>query len=83
MKRYIGSYVLYGNDQGLFLWGKIKGVVSGHTMDGDKDFFVLTDRMSGPYNGVIQRYDKDTLVRIDKLNLETDIISRDCGGGLK
>jgi hypothetical protein len=84
MKEYIGSYVLYGTEDGRFLWGKIKAVVRVNTMDGEKESFVLTDRMSGPYeNGHIEKYNRDTLVRKDKLNLETDIISRDFGGGFE
>lgn len=45
-KRFIGKYVCYGEPDGSFSWGRIvnEGVVN--TPKGDKEVFILSDRMT-------------------------------------
>lgn len=78
---YIGKYVCYGNLEGGFCWGKIKAVVKVNSPKGERQAFVLTDRMTclrPPYTaGNVKHHDHDTLVRFDVLNLERDVIERD------
>ena len=82
---FIGKYVCFGKED-MFCWGKIKSVVTINTAEGLKQAFVLTERMSGPHGGCqkIVRNSRDTLLRIDQIDLERDIIDseRDVFRGL-
>lgn len=78
MDRFIGKFVCFGNKEGRFCWGKIKSVVKINTMDGIREAFVLTDRMSGPHDNIkVVRQAGNTLVRVDQLNLDKDIVDTD------
>ena len=78
---FVGKYVCYGSETGGFCWGKIKAEVKVNTPKGEKPAFILTDRLTcvgPPYTvGNVSRHDRDTLIRQDLLNLETDVIDRD------
>ena len=77
---FVGKYVCYGNGDGGFCWGKISAEVKINSSIGIVDAFILVDRMtcSGvPYGkNSVRHHAKETLVRCDKLNLETDIVGR-------
>ena len=80
LTEYIGKHVCYGNENGGFCWGKIKSVVRVNTPQGEADVFVLTDRIvcSGkPYKGNIRHIDKETTLRLDKIDLKRDIVVKD------
>ena len=77
---FVGKYVCYGNGDGGFCWGKISAEVKINTSIGIVDAFILVDRMTcdgAPYGKNRVRYHaRETLVRCDKLNLETDVVER-------
>lgn len=77
--QYIGKYVCYGNSDGGFCWGKIKCIVHVNTQKGLKDAFVLTDRITCPGYPFknTRRHKGDTLLQIDKISLEQDIVEKD------
>lgn len=80
LTEYIGKYVCYGNENGGFCWGKIKSVIRINTAKGEADVFVLTDRIvcSGkPYQGNISHIDKETILRLDKIDLKRDIVVKE------
>jgi hypothetical protein len=77
--QYVGKYVCYGNSDGGFCWGKIKSAVQINSQKGFKDAFVLTDRITCPglpYKNM-RRHSGDTLLQIDKISLEQDIVEKD------
>jgi hypothetical protein len=77
---FVGKYVCYGNKDGMFCWGRIKAEVEVNTMEGPKEAFILDERMSGPYSAGgcrIRKFKGDTVLRKDKINIETDIFDRD------
>jgi hypothetical protein len=79
MSEFIGKYVCYGNDAGMFCWGRIKAECEINTVEGHKDAFIMDQRMSGPHGSGerIRKYKGDTILRKDVINLETDIFDRD------
>jgi len=79
MSGFIGKYVCWGDENGMFCWGRIKAEVVMNTAKGPKDAFVLDQRMTGPHNipERIQRYSRDTLLQKDMIDVERDIFDRD------
>jgi hypothetical protein len=79
MSGFIGKYVCWGDENGMFCWGRIKAEVVMNTAKGPKDAFVLDQRMTGPHNipERIQRYYRDTLLQKDMIDVERDIFDRD------
>lgn len=78
-QQYINKYVCYGEVDGGFCFGRIKSVVQINTPKGVKDAFVMTDRttcMGKPYTSVC-RQKKDTLLLVEKISLERDIVNKD------
>jgi hypothetical protein len=45
-KSYVGKYVCYGDEDGSFTWGRIKDEGWGNTASGEREVFILTDRMT-------------------------------------
>lgn len=45
-KSFIGKYVCYGEEDGSFTWGRIKDEGLVNTPEGEREVFVLTDRMT-------------------------------------
>jgi len=79
MESYIGKYVCHGNNCGQFCWGHIKDECSVNTVGGPKEAFILDQRMSGPYPGYprIRRFNGDTILRKDQIDLEKDVFTDD------
>lgn len=79
MSGFIGKYVCYGNDAGMFCWGRIKDEAEVNTVDGPKEVFILDQRMSGPHVGMerIRCHKGDTILQKDKIDLEKDVFDRD------
>ena len=79
MSGFIGKYVCWGDENGMFCWGRIKAEIVMNTAKGPKDAFVLDQRMTGPHNILerIQRYSRDTLLQKDMIDVERDIFDRD------
>jgi hypothetical protein len=79
MSGLVGKYVCWGDEDGMFCWGRIKAEVVINTAEGPKDAFVLDQRMTGPHNipERIQRYSRDTLLRKDMIDVDMDIFDRD------
>jgi hypothetical protein len=80
LKYNIGKFVCFDKDGEKdgdgFCWGLIKGVCEVNTMGGKKAAFVLGRRVCSTLNGTrVSRFDKDTLLRVDSVNIEKDIIS--------
>ena len=48
-----------------------------NTADGLKEAFILDQRMTGGGERGIQRHDRDTLLRKDRIDVERDIFDRD------
>lgn len=77
--QYIGKYVCYGDDDGGFCFGKIKGVIQINTQKGKRDAFVMTDRTTcpgKPYKN-IRHHPKDTGLLIENISLDRDIVDKD------
>ena len=79
--QYISKYVCYGNANGGFCFGKIKGIVQINTAAGIRDAFIMTDRttcMGKPYDVTnIRHHNKDTLLLVEKILLNRDIVNKD------
>ena len=45
-KSYVGKYVCYGEKDGSFSWGRIKDEGVVNTPNGEREVFILTDRMT-------------------------------------
>lgn len=79
--QHISKYVCYGNSDGGFCFGKIKGIIHVNTPNGIRDAFILTDRttcMGKPYTrNNIRHHLKDTLLLVEKILLDRDIINKD------
>ena len=79
--KFIGKYVCYGNKDGGFCWGKIKGVCKVNTSKGEVFAFIMTERttyMGTPYVfSRICHQSGDTLLQVDKINIEQDIVEKD------
>jgi len=45
-KSHIGKYVCYGEEDGSFTWGRIKDEGWENTASGEREVFILTDRMT-------------------------------------
>jgi hypothetical protein len=77
---YVGKYVCYGNEEGLFCWGRIESEVKVNTSKGLKEAFVLEGRMTGPHHGQVLHIHGKTTVRKEMLDLERDIFDKDTRG---
>lgn len=75
----MGKYVCYGNEEGLFCWGRIKAEAEVNTIEGPKAVFILDERMSGPYSAGerIKHHRGDTLLYRDRIDIEKDVFDRD------
>jgi len=75
MSEFVGKYVCYGNDEGMFCWGKIAAEVKVNTPEGEKGAFILENRMSGPHKEGgerIRRWSTPTIIRRDFFDEFTD-----------
>lgn len=77
MSGFIGKYVCWGDDVGMFCWGRIKAEVVVNTADGLKEAFILDERMSGGGGRGIQKHNRDTILQKDRINVERDVFDRD------
>jgi len=78
---YVGKYVCYGNDEEGFCVAKIIGTGSVNTPDGPKDVFIVDDRICGQV-GRFFRIRGRTNLRVERLNLMTDVFNFEPGMGI-
>ena len=65
----------------MFCFGRITGEITVNTMNGEKEAFLGTDRMSGPYPvGGCRKHLGTSWIRKDAIDLEHDIFDRDTEG---
>jgi len=88
----VGKYVCYGRGDGKFCFGRIVAQTRVNSTDGERDAFVLEDRLCGPHgerpaDGEAHKRDPRmvpnvtkvggrTLLRMDKIDLGKDVFER-------
>jgi hypothetical protein len=75
--KHIGKFVCYDREEEKgnrgFCWGLIKGVSEVNTMGGKRSVFILGRRICN-CEGRVTRIDRDSILHIDSVNLEKNIV---------